>query len=253
MRLTEKILMVLSSEITAVSQQQANHLQQRYRRNVLHIPNGVETHPRVNRDRAQLTLKGLGCPTHGYILFAANRIMPIKGAHLFLEAYRKLPQGCPPAVVVGDLSIVSAYGAKLRTLASERVHFVPPIQDKQELFGIIRNSGLFVFPSIEEGMSMMLLEVASLGVPLVCSDILPNIAVLNERGFYFRSEDVDDLTEKLRWALGHPEKMEEIARRIQDHVRHHFSWDQVAEEYEKIYRRVIGLDLYSPQQRIEAP
>lgn len=253
MRWTEKVLMSLSSEVTAVSQPQAKHLQQYYRRKVLHIPNGVEVHPLVDYDRARLTLKKMGCPTQGYLLFVANRIMPIKGAHLFLEAFRKLPQVCPSAVVVGDLSVVSEYATKLRTLPDDRVHFIPPIQHKGELFGIIQNCRLFVFPSLEEGMSMMLLEVTSLGVPLICSDIPQNVAVLGEHGFYFRSGDVDDLTEKLQWALGHPMEMKEIAQRVQGHVRHHFSWDQVAEEYDKVYRRVIGLGPNNPQKKIEAP
>ncbi len=41
----------------------------------------------------------------------------------------------------------------------------------------------------KKAMSMVLLEGASLGIPVVCSDIEENMEVLGETGIYFKSEN----------------------------------------------------------------
>jgi len=54
----------------------------------------------------------------------------------------------------------------------------------------------FVFPSTVGGMSMMLLEVASLGTLLVSSDILEKTTVLPQHALFFKSDDPDVLRRK---------------------------------------------------------
>jgi glycosyltransferase involved in cell wall biosynthesis len=120
------------------------------------------------------------------------------------------------------------------------VWFVPFIHSREELNELIRGATFFVFPSTVEGMSLMLLEVASLGTALVCSDIAENVAVLQDHAMYFRSGDVEDLAEKLRWALSHQDEMQELAIRAQAHMRAHFAWDHIVDQYEALYQRAVG-------------
>jgi len=125
-------------------------------------------------------------------------------------------------------------------MADDRVQFVPFVHSRDGLNELVRGAGFFVFPSKAEGMSLMLLEVASLGIPIVCSDIPENTAVLQDYALYFRSGDVGDLAEKLRWALDHQDEMQELANRAQAHVCAHFAWDQIVSQYEALYQRVVG-------------
>ena len=85
---------------------------------------------------------------------------------------------------------------------------------------------------------MMLLEAASLGAPIVCSDIPANTAVLPEQALYFRSGDADDLADKMRWALEHPMEMPRLGQQAQSWVRASFSWDQIAEQYDQLYQNL---------------
>jgi glycosyltransferase involved in cell wall biosynthesis len=89
-------------------------------------------------------------------------------------------------------------------------------------------------------MSMMLLEAAALGAPLVCSDIAENRHVLGERALYFRSGNADDLREKLVWALAHPDEMVALAAEAREHIRREYSWDAIAVRYEELYLRIAG-------------
>lgn len=83
---------------------------------------------------------------------------------------------------------------------------------------------------------MMLLEVASSGVPLLCSDIPANTAILDEsQALFFASGDVRDLEEKLRWALAHPEQMTVRAARAEEWVHGTYRWDKIVRDYEALY------------------
>jgi glycosyltransferase involved in cell wall biosynthesis len=86
-------------------------------------------------------------------------------------------------------------------------------------------------------MSMMLLEVASLGVPLICSDIPDNKAVLNKYALYFRSNDADDLARKMQWAIANPAAMRDYAQDARIWVRDNFSWDKIVANYESLYEK----------------
>ena len=122
-----------------------------------------------------------------------------------------------------------------RLIPLKGVVFVPFVSSSATLFGIIKLSELFVFPSLQEAMSMTLLEATSLGVPIICSDIPQNKAVLEDCGYYFHSGDSEDLKEKIEWALQNTIAMKAQAKVAQDHVIKHFSWREIVKMYELIY------------------
>lgn len=222
--------------LTSVSQPLAEEYQCRFGRIVHYLPNGVESGPPVDHIAAMATLRANDVGDN-YILFAAGRIDPTKGCHLLLQAFSKVGGEALSLVVIGDYSTVPTYSQRLREMANARVKFIPFISSKPELLGIVQNARFFVFPSTVEAMSMMLLEAASLGVPIVCSDIPANRAVLPEQALYFRSGDVDDLGDRLRWALEHPAEMTRMGQEAQSWVRAKFSWDLIAEQYDHLYRQ----------------
>ena len=85
---------------------------------------------------------------------------------------------------------------------------------------------------------MTLLEAASVGAPVLCSDIPANTAILPEQALYYSSGDVDDLAMKLKWAMNHPREMQLLGDSAQAWARANYSWDSVAARYENIYNLV---------------
>ena len=228
-----------SSVATSVSREHAEWFTARYGRLVRYIPNGVEPRPAVDRQAARARLAAYGLEAGKYWLFAAGRILPLKGAHLLLEAHR---QAAPdqPLVIVGDLSPVPEYARQLRALAGDRVTFVPFVSAPAELLGLIQLSSLFVFPSVQEGMSMMLLEAASLGVPLLVSDIAANTDVLQRHAGYFHTGSAAHLAVRLRWAMDHGDEMEASGQAAQAYVAERYAWDAVAQQYEQAYADALA-------------
>ena len=96
---------------------------------------------------------------------------------------------------------------------------------------------------------MMLLEVGSLGTPMICSDIPQNKAVLTgEEVLYFRSQDADDLEEKLDFAFANPSEMEEKAEKTMEKVASEYAVSKVVQQYVDLYNQ----NLYPSRQYAKA-
>jgi glycosyltransferase involved in cell wall biosynthesis len=239
LRLADYPFLFCANRVTSVSMPTARYYQDTYHREVIYVPNGVNINPKAEVGAARSRLNALGLSDERYIVFAAGRIIPTKGCHTLLDAWRQV-NGDARLLVVGDSEQVPAYGRQLREAADERVVFVPFITSDEELFGIIQGADLFVFPSVVEAMSIMLLEAASLGVPIICSDIPANISVLAEHTLYFRSGDAQDLACKLRWAWENVGQMNQLASRARAWVEKEFSWDTVVEQYATLYDDMVA-------------
>lgn len=239
MRAMEVPYAVMSDSATSVSEPQARDLARRFRRVVTHVPNGVDPKPRIDEDAARTLLRQYEVEPDSYLVFAAGRMIPLKGAHLILEAFLRLKSSCR-LVLIGDGSALPEYSARLRSGGNGRAVFVPFVESQAALLGLIRLSRLFVFPSMDEAMSMMLLEAASVGAPIVCSDIPPNRDVLSDAAVYFKSGNAGDLADKLSWALEHRAEMSALGERAQARVRRYFAWDSIANRYEALYQEVIA-------------
>jgi len=238
MRLSDYFFLKFSHMVTSVSEPLAREYQSRYGGVVKYIPNGVESNPPIDRESAQVTLKSHGL-TGNYVIFSAGRLDPTKGCHLVLQAFKKVNTDSH-LLVVGDLTTLPAYGEELRRMADERIRFIPFIQSQGELFGIVSQADFLVFASTVEAMSMVLLETASLGVPIVCSDIPENRSVMGEYAVYFKSGESDDLAAKIKWALNNLPNFKKLGLAAKAHVQKNNQWDQISEQYWQIYHQVAA-------------
>ena len=234
-KLMEYPFVYLSNHATSVSRMDADYLKARYKRDVIYIPNGVDDRVQFDLKQADDKLLQAGLEPGNYLMFAAGRIDPSKGCHLVLEALNRIGNPLKLAIV-GDLNQAPAYSERLRKIADKnQVVFIPPISDRKALFGMVKQARLFIFPSTTEGMSMMLLEAASLQAPIICSDIPENKIVMQENVLYFRSGDVDDLAEKIQWALAHPDEMSSFAQKASLFVKDTLTWEKISKQYDEIY------------------
>lgn len=238
-RLTEFPFIYLSDRQTCVSQPLAAQYLLQYGKNVHHVPTGVYADGHIDRETTAAILEANGVEAGKYILFAAGRVIPTKGCHFLLEAFQDLEDEIK-LLIVGDTSHVPDYARKLREIADDRVRFIPFISSKVTLYGLIRSSRLFVFPSTVEAMSVMLLEVAVQAVPIVCSDITENRCVLPEQTLFFESGNAGDLYTKLCWALEHPEEMTGLASITQQWVFQRYLWENIVPQYQAHYETILG-------------
>ena len=233
MRLSNVPFTRLSTAITSVSAQHARELQEQYGCQVLHIPNGTAPF-RPAGDGGEVIRARHGLSPGRYFLLVAGRIDPTKGVHLALAAVNRLNM---PLLVVGDDGQVPAYTQQLREMAGANVRFQSFVDEPAVLTDLMSHSTCLIHPSLFEGMSMVLLEAATAGAPIVCSDIQENREVLGNDGMYFRSGDAEALAGQLEWVLDHEEIAVRRARSCSLRVQQLYSWDAIVPRYVEVYRR----------------
>lgn len=130
---------------------------------------------------------------------------------------------------------------KVKTLAKNLpVKFLGYIDSRSNLMSLIEKAAYFIFPSETEGLSLMLLEAASTGTPIICSDIPENTQVFNdEEVLFFKNKDHHDLAQKIKWAMENPETMHIKALKAQAKALNEYSSEAIAGLYNEQYQKLL--------------
>jgi glycosyltransferase involved in cell wall biosynthesis len=203
--------------------------ERRFKRTYDFIPFGSEV------DESKLdesVLAELGLEKGGYFLFV-GRFIPDKGLHYLVPAFERLKTD-KKLVLVGGAPNPSDYERGIMATKDPRIVF-PGFVYGGRTHALMKNAYAYVQPSDIEGLSPVVLENMALGTPIVCSDIVENQYVVGDTGLTFRKSDADDLLAKLQWALGHPAEMAANGLRGRERAAREFSWDAVAEAFEKVF------------------
>lgn len=237
--LAEQIFIKSPNICTSISKPLAEYYEDKYHKKVHFIPNGINLpdHKYFDLEKAQSFIPAEANIDRPFILFAARRLMGTKGCHTMLEALAKINY-TGQVFIAGELEEQSKYLRQLKKLsAGLNVHFLGFVNPLPALLALVNRCELFIFPSETEGMSIMLLEVASVGKPIIASDIPENTQVFNETEvLYFNVSDAADLAQKIIQAQNHPEKMKLMADKAKNKIHGDYQWPEISRSYDKIYK-----------------
>ncbi len=235
LKLGEKAIARYADEVIVLSEGVREYFAQTYGRSTTFLPNGVAAEPDAP---PSLIREKWGLAGGDYILFLA-RIVPEKGLHYLLEAYKGLETGKKLVVAGGD-SHSGDYWPQIRQMAAKDSRVIlagfAAGQLKAEL---LQNAALYVLPSDIEGMPISLLEAMRCGVPCLVSDIPENTQILGRFGASFAKGDVNALRAALQTALQNPPP---AGPEQAEHIRQHYSWDEAARATAALYRRAARKD-----------
>ncbi|HVV47111.1 MAG TPA: glycosyltransferase family 4 protein [Bryobacteraceae bacterium] len=221
--------------LTAVSHTQCDYFNREYGAACEYIPTAVE----IREPRAPRLLLQHGLSPRNYVLFAA-RLVPEKGAHYLIPAFRELKTDCS-LVIAGDGSQSPAYTSHLKELANgdPRIRFTGDVRGEL-LEELLSNARVFVQPSELEGLSIGLIEAMSYGLPCVASDIPENLEAVGDAALRFRSKSIEDLRIVLDDTLHDPVLVKELAVQARRRVESRFTWDLVTDQLEDLYSRLLA-------------
>jgi glycosyltransferase involved in cell wall biosynthesis len=241
--LVERIFIQSSDLCTCISQPLTDYYQKKYGKAVKFIPNGINpVNPATfDHERALTFLPPGALMDNPFILFSARRIMRTKGCHTMLEALQKI-RYTGQIFIAGELTHNNDYLNELRRLgAGLNVHYLGFVNPLKTLLAFVNKGELFIFPSETEGMSIMLLEVASAGTPIIASNIPENTQVFEDSEvMYFNVSDSDDLAKKIQFALSNKDRMAEYGKRCQEKVFKDYVWHNIANEYADVYNSLMN-------------
>ena len=227
-----KYFVKYSDEVTCVAKNEQRILKKKYNINAVFIPNGINS---INGSKLIDTTN-----EDQYLCFAAGRIIECKGLDLILTALKDIDN--PPKLkIIGDLEQEPEYKLKIEKLAEGlNVEFCGLLKEKSELFKIISQSKLFIFPSRQEAMSIMLLEVVSLKIPIVASNIIENRDVFDDTEVvFFESNNTDSLKKSLEYSLSSPIELLKMKEKAFLKLKSNYLWEDIAKTYSCQYNKLL--------------
>ena len=228
----EKNAVKYANEIIVLSRNVQRYFKDKYGRETVYIPNGVNRNPIRPADQI---MKKWGLERDSYILFI-GRIVPEKGAHYLIKAFKEIKTD-KRLVIAGGSSDTNGYMDELRILAKgdDRIIFTGFVQGrlKHELYS---NAYVYVLPSDLEGMPLSLLEAMSYGNCCLTSDIDECTETVGDKAVAFIKGNVDDLRDKLQWLIDDSRAVEKYKETAADYILEKYNWDDVVEKTLVLYR-----------------
>lgn len=231
-QMNEKYFLRFANIITCVSKNEQRKFKKNINIDVIYIPNGINTNMKLNDKITEFN--------NDYIFFGAGRIIRTKGLHVLLNALKIIKYN-GKIIIAGDIDQNLKYKAEIMGLSKNlNIEFVGLVKDKFSLYKLIKGSKLFVYPSYIEAMSMMLLEGASLKVPIICSDIIENRDIFDENEvIFFKTNDFIDLSEKILYAFNNYDDMLKKAELAYRKLENDYNWSKISKEYSNLYKSLL--------------
>ena len=225
-----------ADEIIVLSRNVQDYFREQYGRETVFIPNGTE---RPQFRPAREIHEKYGLDKGGYILFLA-RLVPEKGAHYLIEAF-KLLKTDKKLFIAGGESHAADYMEKIHRYveADENIIMTGFVQGRI-LEELLSNAYLFVLPSDVEGMAMSLLEAMSYGNCCLVSDIPENLEVVEDKAPCFKKGSVEDLKEKLEYLLENEAAREGYRANSAQFICEKYNWEDVVDKTIQVYEQVSG-------------
>lgn len=104
----------------------------------------------------------------------------------------------------------------------------------EELVAFYKSAETYVFPSLEEGFGIPLLEAMACGCPVVSSNAGSLTEVGGDAAYYFDPKNINDLIEKINQVLSDQNLRKDLIEKGNKRCKQ-FSWKKMAKETLKIY------------------
>jgi glycosyltransferase involved in cell wall biosynthesis len=175
------------------------------------IRNGIVVPPeKVGGERFSVR-KELGIPFDAPVVATVCRLTPSKGLEDLIQAAARVKTSMPRVqfLIAGKDLSQPGYRAQLETYAAqlnvaEQVRF---LGEREDVLDILRESDLFVLPSLSEGLSNVLLEAMTASLPVVATNVGGNPEVVEDgkTGLLVPVRNVEELTTSIVRILASPE------------------------------------------------
>jgi glycosyltransferase involved in cell wall biosynthesis len=168
-----------------------------------------------------------------------GRVELAKGAGYLLQAWKQLRLPNAELVLAGEIR--PEMRGLLATYADTSVRmagFLPA----SELLRHYRESDLFVFPSVNEGLAQVLLETMASGLPVVATDLSGAGDCVTEgvEGFLTPARDVPRIAEAILWCYEHREETRAMGQAARARIESQFTLSHYNQRMIALYRSVAG-------------
>ena len=228
---------ITADESVVLNREAWSCLQLKYRcdaNRVSYIPNGVEKQFFLRREYSAASPRKL--------LFVGSWL-DHKGVYYLREGFVTLAKEFP-----GLELTIAGCGVEAEVVRrffpselQEKLH-VFPFLSKGEMPSVYASHDLFVFPSLVEGMPLVLLEAMAAGLPVVTTDTCGMADLVEDGidGLLVKPADSEGFAGAVRRVISSQELRMRMGRAAQEKMRR-FTWDRIARSFERVLQRAVGV------------
>ncbi|NEO28566.1 MAG: glycosyltransferase family 4 protein, partial [Kamptonema sp. SIO4C4] len=138
-----------------------------------------------------------------------GRVGPRKGVHYLLQAWQSLNLPDAELVLVGFNEFPEGWLSPYQ----ECFRYIPSVPH-QSLNPYYSAASVLVFPSLVEGLALVLLEAMACGIPVITTANAGGTDIVTDGvdGFIIPIRDLAALQEKLLWCHQHPQELAEMGQ-----------------------------------------
>ena len=177
-------------------------------------------------------------------LLCIGRLVVDKGIIELVHVFTQLQKANDNLILV----LVGEFENTLDPLPAETLHEIEinpsiiHIQWTTQVEYYMSITDVFVFPSHREGFPNVLLQAGAMGLPVICSHITGNIDIVsnNETGLIFDSGNEQQMCKLFQYALLHPQHMQTMANKLQQHVKENYPRENIWQNMLKAYKSLVN-------------
>lgn len=175
-------------------------------------------------------------------IFFVNNLQKVKGVDILIKSIPIVKKSIPNISIY--IAGTGPQESELKNLVKklnleDRVKFLGFISD-EEKYQYYKTCKLVVVPSRWDCQPAALFDAAASGKSVIASDMSnPGIVEDGKTGLIFKSENVEDLADKIITLLKNGKLREEMGRAAKEKVKQ-YDWSKVAKRYVEIYKEVIS-------------
>jgi len=235
-RLAEYLSTVLPNEVVTDAQVIQDYYQVNYKTASTMIAYGSEVERRPDR----ATVRKWRVEPNRYVLYV-SRLEPENNAQLVIEAFKKV-RTAYRLLIVGDAPYAESYINNLKAQArgDKRIIFTGFVFG-QDYRALQQNAYCYVHATEVGGTHPALLEAMGYGNCVLTLGTPENMEVVGDAGVPYIDEF--DLAEKLQRVLRDGSLVQAYRHRAQLRVRTYYDWENVVDQYERLFARMCGQDL----------
>ena len=200
------------------------------------IPNAWSPRkPLLPRAQARRELK---VPDEAFLIGWVGRLIPVKGADVFVEALARLRSRTWRAVIIGDGAARSEVESLAANRGVERLSLLGSIPDAALYFSAF---DAFVLSSHSEGTPITVLEAMAARVPIVATRVGGVPAMLEKTdATLVAPRDPAALAGAIANVIAHQESSAAMTERAAERLASHYSLEPWLSAHEQIYRTLAA-------------
>lgn len=201
------------------------------------IPNGIHVSETMPSRQRHVLWDEWGWADDVQVAIAVGRLETVKGHGYLIDAIASLVDKHPKlrCVIVGEGR--SEDDLKAQIAAHNLANVVKLAGFRQDIEDLSLSSDFYLMPSLSEGLPYALLEAASLGLPVLVSDVGGMAKLLDHQqtAYLVPPENAEAIAEGLDYLLSNPDKAEQLGQAIYHLVKAEYSLDGMVERTLEIY------------------